>query len=154
MSLGVPPMSKAERLYRWADSLELQKQLQGKPIDDDGWCATPVAFEDWAFQADGLRSEWGDALAFFDLSEDEMRRIVSRSDDGRRTIRPRLPPSACARLPSGPRAPRYRWSGADYRCLRRGCSGLGARRFPEDDRRCVHPTPAQQRWARVTELSG
>jgi hypothetical protein len=92
-SLAVPPMSKAERLHRWADSLELQKQLQGTPIDDDGWCATPaesspltVAFEDWAFQAEGLRSEPEDALAFFDLSEVEMRRIVSRSDDGRRTL--------------------------------------------------------------------
>jgi hypothetical protein len=86
MSLGVPSMSKAERLHRWADSLDLQKQLQGKPVDDDGWCATSVAFEDWALQAEGLRSDQlGDAIAFFDLSEDEMRRI-SRSDDGRQTI--------------------------------------------------------------------
>ena len=99
MSLGVPPMSKAERLHRWADSLELQKQLQREENADaalgrrDGWCATQtdsspltVAFEDWAFQAEGLRSDQlDDALAFFDLSEGEMQRIIG-SFYGSRTV--------------------------------------------------------------------
>lgn len=98
-SLGVPPMSKAERLHRWADSLELQRQLQQESNGDaalgtrDEWCSTQagrspltVAFEDWAFQAEGLRSdEVGDALAFFELSESEMQRIIG-SSHGSRTI--------------------------------------------------------------------
>lgn len=68
MSLGVPPMSKAERLHRWADSLELQKQLQPEANDDaahrtrDGWSQADslpltVAFDDWAFQAEGLQGD-------------------------------------------------------------------------------------------------
>ena len=99
MSLGAPPMSKAERLNRWADSLELRKQLQLEATNDaalrtcDGWWSTQterspltVAFEDWAFQAEGLRSDRvGDALAFFDLSESEMQRIIG-SSYGSRTI--------------------------------------------------------------------
>jgi hypothetical protein len=99
MSLGVPPMSKAERLHRWADSLELQKQLQREANADaalgrrDGWCAMQtdsspltIAFEDWAFQAEGLRSDQlDDALAFFDLSEGEMQRITG-SFYGSRTV--------------------------------------------------------------------
>jgi hypothetical protein len=99
MSLGVPPMSKAERLHRWADNLELQEQLQREALDDaalrtrDRWCRTPadrspltVAFEDWALQAEGLRGDRvGDALAFFDLSVSEMQRIIG-SGYGSRTI--------------------------------------------------------------------
>jgi hypothetical protein len=90
-------MTKSERLHRWADSLELHKQLE--LIDDaahrrrDEFSARAesspltVAFDDWAFQAEGLRSDRvGDALAFFDLSEDEMQRIVGSSDYGRRTV--------------------------------------------------------------------
>jgi hypothetical protein len=46
-----------------------------------------VAFEDWAFQAEGLRGDaLGTALAFFDLSEGEMRRIIGCSDYRGRTI--------------------------------------------------------------------
>jgi hypothetical protein len=97
--LETPHMSKSERLHRWADNLELQKQLQPKAIDDAtprvyGWFSTQAdsspltaAFEDWAFQAEGLR---GDALetavAFFDLSEGEMQRIIGCPDHGGRTI--------------------------------------------------------------------
>ena len=90
-----PQMTKAERLHRWADNLELRKEL----IDDGAHWARDesaaraecspltVAFEDWAFQAEGLRSDRvADALAFFDLSEDEMQRIVGSSDYGRRTL--------------------------------------------------------------------
>ena len=99
VSLGTSPMSKSERLHRWADSLELQKQLQREALDDVtpriyGWFSTPadsspltVAFEDWAFQAEGLRDDaLGTALAFFDLSEGEMRRIIGCPDHSGRTI--------------------------------------------------------------------
>ena len=93
----VPPMSKAERLHRWAASLELQKRSHreagnGARHAYDGWCSTKpsplaVAFEDWAFQAEGLRSaRWGDVRAFFDLSEGEMRSVLGSSDHDARRI--------------------------------------------------------------------
>ena len=98
-SLGTPHMSKSERLHRWAESLELREQLQLEAFDD----ATPriyggfstqadnspltVAFEDWVFQAEGLRGDaLGTALAFFDLSKGEMQRIIGCSDHSGRTI--------------------------------------------------------------------
>jgi hypothetical protein len=97
VSLETPHMTKSERLHRWANNLELRKKLE--LIDDAAHCtrdessaragSSPltVAFEDWAFQAEGLRSDRvGDGLAFFDLSEDEMQRIVGSSDYGRRTL--------------------------------------------------------------------
>jgi hypothetical protein len=97
VSLERPHMTKSERLHRWADNLELRKKLE--LIDHaahrtrDEFAARAesspltVAFEDWAFQAEGLRSDRvGDALAFFDLSEDEVQRIVGSSDYGRRTV--------------------------------------------------------------------
>ncbi|HSA81598.1 MAG TPA: hypothetical protein VLE23_12325 [Geminicoccaceae bacterium] len=93
VSLEVPPMSKAERLHRWADGLELQKQLRQDAAlaAGDGWCSTSVdrsplavAFEDWAFQAEGLRSDQvEDALAFFDLSETEIQRVIGPFYDAR-----------------------------------------------------------------------
>jgi hypothetical protein len=96
-SLETPHMTKSERLHRWADNLELRKKLE---LIDDGahWTrdessaragSSPltVAFEDWVFQAEGLRSDrLRDALAFFDLSEDEMQRIVGSSDYSRPTL--------------------------------------------------------------------
>lgn len=94
-----PQMSKSERLHRWADNLELRKRLD---LTEDGGfpgrherLSTPagssspltVASEDWAFQAEGLQGDRvGDALAFFDLSEHELQRIVGPLDDRRRTI--------------------------------------------------------------------
>jgi hypothetical protein len=91
-------MTKSERLHRWAANLELQEQLEliddAGPRTRDQWFSTradssplAVAFEDWAFQAEGLRSDRvGDALAFFDLSEDEMKPIVGSSGYRRRAI--------------------------------------------------------------------
>lgn len=93
-------MSKSERLHRWADNLELQRERPLEPLDDAAlrprgeWSSTradgsplSVAFEDWAFQAEGLRgARVGDALAFFDVSEDEMQRIIDSSNYGSRTI--------------------------------------------------------------------
>lgn len=99
VKLEAPHMSKAERLHRWADNLELHRRLV--LIDNaalgtrDEWFSTradgsplSVAFEDWAFRAEGLQGDRvRDALAFFDVSENEIQRIVSSSDYGRRTIR-------------------------------------------------------------------
>ena len=100
VTLRAPYMSKSERLHRWADSLELRKQLQREAIDGAtpliyGWFSTQadsspltVAFEDWALQAEGLRGDApGTALAFFDLSEGEMQRIIGCPDHSSRTIR-------------------------------------------------------------------
>jgi hypothetical protein len=132
VSLGVPPMSKAERLHRWADSLELQKQLQREANADaalgrrDGWCAMQtdsspltIAFEDWAFQAEGLRSDQlDDALAFFDLSEGEMQRITG-SFYGSRTV----PAALAARRVRAGAAGRGHDSATDRRtrCRQLGC---------------------------------
>ena len=80
VSLRVAPMSKGERLHRWADALELQMRLA--KFDDvvpaaDDVSPLSIAFEDWAFQAEGLRGGGvDDALAFFDLSASEIRRIL------------------------------------------------------------------------------
>jgi hypothetical protein len=93
-----PQMSKSERLHRWADIVELRDQLD---LTEDGALParherlpTPtdsspltVAFADWAFQAEGLEGrQTRDALAFFDLSEDELQHLVSPLDDGCRTL--------------------------------------------------------------------
>jgi hypothetical protein len=99
VTLGAPHMSKSERLHRWADSLELRKQLQREAIDGatpriHEWSSTQadsspltVAFEDWAFQAEGLRGDaLATALAFFDLPEGEMQRIMGCSDHSGRTM--------------------------------------------------------------------
>jgi hypothetical protein len=99
VTLRAPHMSKSERLHRWADSLELRKQLQREAIDGStprihGWFSTQAdsspltaAFEDWAFQAEGLGGDVpGAALAFFDLSEGEMQRIIGYSDHGGRAV--------------------------------------------------------------------
>ena len=87
----VPPMSKAERLHRWAASVELSKPSyrrarNGARVARVGWSSTKpsplaVALEEWAFQAEGLRSaRWEDVRAFFDLSQDEMRYVLGTSN--------------------------------------------------------------------------
>lgn len=92
-----PHMSKSERLHRWADILELRDQLDltengalpasNERLPTRAERALTVAFDDWAFQAEGLESgQLRDALAFFDLSEDEFQRIVRPLDDGCRTL--------------------------------------------------------------------
>lgn len=98
VSLEVPPMTKSERLHRWADNLEMRSQLEENE-DAAPWTGgegfstradtlpLSIAFEDWAFRAEGLRSDRAaDALAFFDLSEDEVRRVVGSFDGGGLTI--------------------------------------------------------------------
>ena len=92
LRLATPPMSKAERLHRWADDLELQARLEwsgGAPCQPAGGRAQAdasplsVAFQDWALRAEGLRK--GDELAFFDLSAEEMARVVEAFEAGGRT---------------------------------------------------------------------
>lgn len=90
-------MSKSERLHRWADHLELHGAQPLEPVDEgasgelisaraDG-SPLSVAFEDWAFQAEGLRGDRvADVRAFFDISEDEMRRIIGPSGYAGRTV--------------------------------------------------------------------
>ena len=93
-----PQMSRSERLHRWADILELRTQLD---LTEDGVlpqrneflppsaASSPltIAFEDWAFQAEGLEGgRVADARAFFDLSEDEFQRLVGPLDDGCRRV--------------------------------------------------------------------
>jgi hypothetical protein len=89
-----PQMSKSERLHRWAEILELRNRLDltepgalaatNVPLDSS---PLTVAFEDWAFQAEGLEgAQAHDVLAFFDLSEDEFQRIFGPLDDGCRTL--------------------------------------------------------------------
>jgi hypothetical protein len=79
-------MPKAERLHRWADILDLKARLQGAaPPAKEARCAVQiaraplaVAFEDWAFRAEGLQSDHIEqALEFFGLSAGEMKRILS-----------------------------------------------------------------------------
>jgi hypothetical protein len=90
--LATPPMSKAERLHRWADDLELQARLEWSgeatrrtsgPRTQPDASPLSVAFQDWALQAEGLRQD--DELAFFDLSADQMERIVEAFEAGGRT---------------------------------------------------------------------
>lgn len=86
-------MSKHERLRRWAADLELRGAQPLALVDDapnGAWCSAradgsplSVAFDDWAFQAEGLQGDRvEDALTFFGMSEDEMRRIVGALDHG------------------------------------------------------------------------
>lgn len=96
-NVGTPHMSKSERLHRWADDLRLLGAQPLQPVDEGasgGWPSAradgsplSVAFEDWAFQAEGLQGDRvGDALAFFDISEDEMQHIIGSSGYGGGTI--------------------------------------------------------------------
>jgi hypothetical protein len=93
----VPPMSKAERLHRWAASVELLKPSYRGPRNGvhgmrEGLSSIrpsplAIACEDWAFQAEGLLSaRWGDVRAFFELSDDEMRYLLGTSNHGSRWL--------------------------------------------------------------------
>ena len=114
--VGVPLMSKAARLHRWAASLELQSAARrtaggafgaraGRCLPGSERSPLVVAFEDWAFQAEGLRSAtWGDARAFFDLSEGEMRHILGSPDRGSRGIPPAVAAQRIRALAEGAEA--------------------------------------------------
>src|SRR5882724_10614617 len=85
-----PQMSKQQRLGRWADLLERQAnrilmlliEVEYVPPQERaemqvGNSALSVAFEDPVLRAEGLKSDkFGDAVNFFELSEDEAHWVV------------------------------------------------------------------------------
>ena len=90
-------MSKQQRLLRWAGLLERQAnrilnslmEVEYAPprdraemqVDDS---ALSVAFEDPVLRAEGLKSDkFGDAVNFFELSEDEAHWVVCYCHHGR-----------------------------------------------------------------------
>ncbi len=98
---GRPPlahdrMSKRQRLARWAEVLELapQRYLHSLFETEYMWprrryalrednSPLTVAFEDPVLRAEGLESDrYGDALKFFELSDDELHHIVCYCDHG------------------------------------------------------------------------
>ena len=87
-----PHMSRSERLHRWADQLDLTEDgvlsARDEFLPHSAACSPlTIAFEDWAFQAEGLKGgRVADARAFFDLSEDEFQRLVGPLDDGCRRL--------------------------------------------------------------------
>lgn len=93
----LPQMSRRERLERWADVLDGQRErtlrsLLGTEfvpprerkemrVDDSPFT---VAFEDPILRAEGLRSDkLGDAVAFFGLSDHDAHRLVCDCYRGR-----------------------------------------------------------------------
>jgi hypothetical protein len=90
-------MSKQQRLLRWADLLERQAnrilnslmeveyappQARAEMQVDDS--PLSVAFEDPVLRAEGLKSDkFGDAVNFFELSEDEAHWVVCYCHHGR-----------------------------------------------------------------------
>jgi hypothetical protein len=83
-------MSRRERLERWAELLERQPNRRLSTIEGTEFGSRrereakradrsplTVAFEDPALRAEGLRGDRvGDAVEFFDLSHDEVHRLV------------------------------------------------------------------------------
>ena len=90
-------MSKQQRLGRWADLLERQAnrilasliEVEYLPPQERaemqvGNSALSVAFEDPVLRAEGLKSDkFGDAVKFFELSEDEAHWVVCYCHHGR-----------------------------------------------------------------------
>ena len=90
-------MSKQQHLGRWADLLERQanrilmslieveyvppRERAEMQVDNS---ALSVAFEDPVLRAEGLKSDkFGDAVNFFELSEEEVHRVVCYCHHGR-----------------------------------------------------------------------
>ena len=83
-------MSKQERLERWADVLELAPQRYLRSLYETEYGSRPqrcamrednsplaVAFHDPVLRAEGLQSDrYGDAMKFFELSDDDLHYIV------------------------------------------------------------------------------
>ena len=92
-----PQMSKQQRLVRWADLLERQAnrilmsliEVEYVPPRERAEMqvynsALSVAFEDPVLRAEGLKSDkFGDAVNFFDLSEEELHQVVCYCHHGR-----------------------------------------------------------------------
>ena len=94
-------MSRRERLERWAELLERQPNRRLSTIEGTEFGSRrereakradhsplTVAFEDPALRAEGLRGDRvGDAVEFFDLSHDEVHRLVCYCHHGQ-TVAP------------------------------------------------------------------
>ena len=92
-----PPMSRAERLRRWAECLERQPARQLNSLHEIEWAPgserrrmradnspLSVAFEDAVLREEGLASDrLGDAMDFFQLTEAEAHRILCYCHHGR-----------------------------------------------------------------------
>ncbi len=89
-------MSKRQRLARWAEVLELAPQRYLRSLYETEYTSPrrlyamrqensplTVAFQDPVLRAEGLESDrYGDALKFFELSDDELHHIVCYCDHG------------------------------------------------------------------------
>ncbi len=98
-------MSKRQRLERWAEVLELAPQCYLRSLYETEYGSQPrryalrednspltVAFQDPVLRAEGLRSDqYGDALEFFELPDDELHHIVCYCHHG-----PTMAPKAVA----------------------------------------------------------
>ncbi len=98
-------MSKRQRLERWAKVLELAPQRHLRSLFETEYMwprrryalrednsPLTVAFEDPVLRAEGLESDrYGDALKFFELSDDELHHIVCYCHHG-----PTMAPKAVA----------------------------------------------------------
>jgi hypothetical protein len=90
-------MSRRERLERWAELLEQEPQRRLKSLEEIELAPRrerplmrannsplTVAFEDPILRANGLASDrLGDAMAFFELSENEAHRVLCSCLNGR-----------------------------------------------------------------------
>ncbi len=86
----IPPMSRAERLERWAKLIDAQKDRKLRPLERVEYVTAAeraamsmpsspltVAYEDELFRADGLKSDrLGDAMNYFGLSAAQAHAIV------------------------------------------------------------------------------
>ena len=92
-----PQMSKQQRLMRWADLLDRQAdrilmsliEVEYVPPQERAEVrvsnsALSVAFEDPVLRAEGLKSDkFGDAVKCFELSEEDVHRVVCYCHHGR-----------------------------------------------------------------------
>ena len=117
-------MSKQQSLLRWADLLERQAnrilnslmeveyappQARAEMQVDNS--ALSVAFEDAVLRAEGLKSDkFGDAVNFFELSEDEAHWVVCYCHHGRQ-VDARTVAGAVRDLARTPRSSAWGWFG-------------------------------------------
>ncbi len=90
-------MSKQKRLERWAEVLELAPQRYLRSLYETEYTSRrrryalrednsplTVAFQDPVLRAEGLQSDgYGDAITFFELSDDDLHYIVCSCHHGR-----------------------------------------------------------------------
>ncbi len=90
-------MSKQKRLERWAEVLELAPQRELRSLYETEYTSRhrryalradnsplTVAFQDPVLRAEGLQGdEYGDAISFFELSDDDLHYIVCSCHHGR-----------------------------------------------------------------------